>query len=37
MFRVAAPRVAAVAALVVGALLVVSAGLGGTASKGLRA
>ena len=37
MFRVAAPRVAAVTALVVGALLVVAAGLGGTASNGLRA
>ena len=37
MCRVAARRVAAVTALVVGALLVVSAGLGGTASGGLRA
>ena len=37
MFRVAAPRVAAVTALVVGALLVVAAGLGGTTSNGLRA
>ncbi len=37
MFRVAVRRVAAVTALVVGALLVVSAGLGGTASGGLRA
>ena len=35
MFRVAAPRVAAVTALAVGALLVVAAG--GTASSGLRA
>ena len=35
MFRVAAPRVAAVTALAVGALLVVAAG--GTASNGLRA
>ena len=37
VFRVAVRRVAAVTALVVGALLVVSAGLGGTASGGLRA
>ena len=37
MCRVAVRRVAAVTALVVGALLVVSAGLGGTASGGLRA
>ena len=37
MCRVAAWRVAAVAALVVGALLVVSAGFGGTTSGGLRA
>ncbi len=35
--RAAVGRVAAVIALVVGALLVVSAGLGGTASGGLRA
>jgi uncharacterized repeat protein (TIGR01451 family) len=37
MCRVAVRRVAAVTALVVGALLVASAGLGGTASGGLRA
>jgi uncharacterized repeat protein (TIGR01451 family) len=37
MCRVAVRRVAAVAALVVGALLVVSAGLGGTTSGDLRA
>jgi uncharacterized repeat protein (TIGR01451 family) len=37
MCRVSVRRVAAVTALVVGALLVVSAGLGGTASGGLRA
>lgn len=37
MFRVAAPRVAVVTALVLGALLVVSAGLGGTASGGPQA
>jgi uncharacterized repeat protein (TIGR01451 family) len=36
MCRVAVRRVAAVAALVVGALLVVSAGIGGTASGSLR-